>query len=164
MTRSVVVGLSVLVFGFSLAGCHQTDKASSSESAGAVQNVAASATPPAEPPAPLPYRGASNDGAFHVTYRPSPDPIPLNEPFELEVVVFKDADFRQPATNVTLDVDAAMPQHQHGMNQQPTVEAMGGGRFSGKNMLFHMSGYWELYFDVTEGPVTERAQFVIQLD
>ena len=160
-----VCALLVLILALGLGGCHRSEKTNPRDESGPGSGASGLTNPSEEKrPAPLPYRGASNDGTFHVTYLPTPDPIPLNEPFELEVIVFEDADFQEPATNITLHVDAAMPQHQHGMNQEPTVEGMGGGRFRGKNLLFHMSGYWELYFDVTRGPVTERAQFMVQLD
>ena len=31
-------------------------------------------------------------------------------------------------------------------------------------MLFHMPGYWEIHVDITRDEVTERAQFVVNLD
>jgi hypothetical protein len=30
-------------------------------------------------------------------------------------------------------------------------------------MLFHMPGHWELYFDISRGGTSERAQFDIDL-
>ncbi|MEE8141931.1 MAG: hypothetical protein V3T77_02410 [Planctomycetota bacterium] len=112
----------------------------------------------------LTYAVESNDGAFYVTYQPLPDPIPLNEPFALVVVVFQDPEHRKAAADVSLEVDAAMPQHRHGMTLEPQVEAHGAGSFTVQGMLFHMPGRWELYFDITQGPVTERAQLDVKLE
>lgn len=107
-------------------------------------------------------RGLSNDGAWRVQYRTIPDPIPLNDEFALELAVF-DADGVH-APDVGVGVDAAMPHHRHGMLQVPTVERRADGTFLAQGLLFHMPGYWELYFDVTVDGVTERTQFVVELD
>jgi hypothetical protein len=66
--------------------------------------------------------------------------------------------------DVRLDVDARMPEHFHGMNRAPVITARPDGTFDVRGMLFHMSGYWELYFDVTRGGVTERAQVAVELE
>ncbi len=57
-----------------------------------------------------------------------------------------------------------MPEHGHGMNVEPKVTALGKGRFSVEGMLLHMSGRWELYFDITRDGVTSRAQDEITLE
>ena len=63
-----------------------------------------------------------------------------------------------------LVVDAAMPNHNHGMNHVPLIERTGPGRWHVEDMLFHMPGYWELYFDVEEQGVTHRAQEALEVD
>lgn len=116
-------------------------------------------------PTSLPYAAISNDGRYRVSYLPNPDPIPLNEPFSMDVVVSLAGSGLQPvAPGTTLSLDARMPAHQHGMNRQPTVRGSGAGNFVVRGMLLHMSGRWELYFDVTDGAVTERAQFALDLE
>lgn len=120
----------------------------------------------ADRPAPPPdaVTLTSNDGAYRVAYRPEPAPIPLNEPFRLSVWV-TDAGGAAPVPgDLVLWVDAAMPHHQHGMNTQPSVRRLGDGRFDVDGMLFHMAGRWELYFDVTLGAITERAQTDVNLE
>jgi hypothetical protein len=57
-----------------------------------------------------------------------------------------------------------MPEHGHGMNRVPKIEAKEGGRFRAEGLLFHMPGRWELYFDVTRGALTERAQTDVHLE
>jgi len=68
-----------------------------------------------------------------------------------------------PRGDLELSVDAAMPEHGHGMNRVPRIET-GDGHFRAEGLLFHMPGKWELYFDVTQGAVTERAQTIILLE
>ena len=112
----------------------------------------------------LPHTTNSNGGAYQVRYRTIPESIPNNEPFAIEVMVYDAAEEPVPAADVSLRADAAMPQHRHGMIRVPTVESHGGGAFTVTGMIFHMSGDWELYFDITRGAVTERAQLDIDLE
>jgi hypothetical protein len=105
----------------------------------------------------------SNDGTFHLTYKLSPTGVPpMNEPFEIEVAAV--AFGADGAGEAQLAVDAGMPEHGHGMNVEPTVKTLGGNRFRVENMVFHMSGRWELYFDVTRDGITSRAQDEITLE
>jgi hypothetical protein len=99
---------------------------------------------------------------FAVIYRVRPDPIPLNEPFAIDVMVFDDDG--SIVADAQLSVDARMPHHRHGMIVEPKVimHETGGARVEG--MLFHMPGRWELYFDITRHGRTERAQDIIMLD
>ena len=97
-------------------------------------------------------------GGYALRYRTDPDPIPWGEPFELEVWLL------DAGPGAALAVDAAMPEHGHGMNRVAEVEALGDGRFRAAGLLFHMPGRWELYLDVTEGAVTERAQVEVVLE
>lgn len=125
----------------------------------------------------------SNDGTYLVRYRTEPSPIPLNEPFSMEVLVYDAREPSRPAEAVSLGVEARMPAHRHGMNQVPEVRAvldgtedpaihswaledpaLGNGRYQVRGMLFHMPGVWELYFDLTRWAVTERAQVAVTLD
>ena len=69
-----------------------------------------------------------------------------------------------PRGDIELSVDAAMPEHGHGMNRVPSVAALGDGRFRAEGLLFHMPGRWEIYFDVTRGAITERAQADVELE
>jgi hypothetical protein len=107
---------------------------------------------------------ASAGGQYIVIYKPDPNPIPLNEPFNIEVQVL-DAKSRKPLQNgFKLDVDGRMPHHRHGMNRQPTLQQREDGTSLVQGMLFHMPGRWEVYFDITRDGRTERAQDVIFLD
>lgn len=97
-------------------------------------------------------------------YQPEPSPIPLNRLFRLRLRVLNNDRERGPAAGVTVEVDAAMPEHGHGMNTRPQVIREGGGVYLADGLLFHMPGYWELYVDVARGGVTERTQFEVVLE
>ena len=124
------------------------------------------APPPSEPPAPPPWEGAtscpSSAGHYDVRFLPEPGDIPENEPFDLRVWVL-DAQTGRPV-DVDLAVDAAMPEHGHGMVVRPTIERTGEGAYRVEGMRFHMVGRWQLYFDLTRGPLTERAQLDVELE
>lgn len=107
---------------------------------------------------------SSAGGQYVVIYKTSPHPIPLNEPFAINVRVLDAKSRSEPLADVTLDVDGRMPHHRHGMNRQPVVTRGDNGSFHVQGMLFHMPGRWELYFDITRDGRTERAQDVIFLD
>jgi hypothetical protein len=123
---------------------------------------------PASPAPAISWEGGtaltSNDGAWRIVYEFEKAPIPRGQPFALDVWVFSSDAPDLPRTDVALSVDAAMPEHGHGMNRVPRIEAKGGGRFRAEGLLFHMPGRWELYFDVTRGPITERAQTDVVLE
>jgi hypothetical protein len=106
----------------------------------------------------------SNGAAYVVHVSPAPDLLPDNEPFQLEVWVARAAEPDVLARDVELSVAAAMPEHGHGMNRVPKVSKRDDGSFLVDGMLFHMTGHWELYLDVTRGAVTERAQCDIVLE
>ena len=88
----------------------------------------------------------------------APNPYPVNELFGLVATVEEGCDPPRRPVDVRLRVDAAMPDHRHGMNTEAVVTSTGAGRFVVDGLLLHMPGRWELYFDVTDGAVTERAQ------
>lgn len=53
-----------------------------------------------------------------------------------------------PADATLTAVDATMPQHGHGMNYRPSLQALGGGRWRAEGLLWHMAGTWQLQLDV----------------
>jgi hypothetical protein len=91
---------------------------------------------------------------YTVAYRADPAPIPLARHFGLDVIVCPNAGVAAPAG---LEVDAVMPAHKHGMNYRPQVAAAGPGRYRVEGLLFHMSGEWELRFDLDGPKGRERA-------
>jgi hypothetical protein len=164
--------IAVVALGL-LAACNRSAQpprpvatAPADESASAAEPAAPHSGQMADvPPGPDERTTASNAGGYVVGYTSRPDPIPLNEPFELTVEVRRagTAGPGPPVDGAALTVDGRMPEHRHGMNVVPEVRAIGDGRFTVTDMLFHMPGRWELHFDVTESGVTERAQFTVHL-
>lgn len=106
---------------------------------------------------------ASNDGIFIVDWKTTPDPIPVNDFFLIDVKVF-DAGTNDPSSDIELVVDAAMPRHRHGMNHSPDVQRAGPGHWRVRDMLFHMPGDWVIYFDIERDGVIRRAQVSIEVD
>lgn len=93
-------------------------------------------------------------GSFTIRLTTSPDPLVLNEYFDLVVEVGGDAAGGGP---LQVDATASMPAHEHGMNTRPRREDLGGGRFAFPGMLFHMAGEWEITIEVARGRIRERA-------
>lgn len=122
---------------------------------------------PAAPEAPAPWLGArevaSNGGTYLVRWRSEPAEIPRGPLFAIEAWVFEARAPDAPLPDVELVVDAAMPEHLHGMNRVPTIARSGAG-FRVEGMKLHMPGNWELYFDVARGPIVERAQERFELE
>lgn len=114
--------------------------------------------PPTHGEVGTPVREAcSNAGRYHVSVR-APDPFPVNALFDLEVTVEEGCDPPRRPAAAALHVDAFMPEHRHGMTTEPVVVPRGDGRFTARGLLLHMPGRWEMYFDATDGGVTERTQ------
>lgn len=117
-----------------------------------------------EPPKPDVLRtSVTSPSGYEVTYTPQPDPIPLNDHFSIEVTVVA-PDRSVDLKDLSINVDAGMPSHGHGINTAPNVQASGDGRFKIDGLLFHMPGEWELYVDVILGPVRERATFPLTMN
>jgi len=128
-----------------------------------VSSCGRTSDPPAEPAKAAGKRTLeSNGGAYTVTYETSPDPITTNDPFDLK---FSVTPKQAPAAgaSLTVDVDARMPAHFHGMNRAPRLSRQADGSYKAEGMLFHMAGHWELYFDIAQGGRTERAQVDVNL-
>jgi DNA-binding beta-propeller fold protein YncE len=106
----------------------------------------------------------TNGGTWRVLWRAKPAVVPRGQPFAIEAWVFATGEPDHPAAGVELRVDAWMPDHLHGMNRVPRVVRREDGGFTVEGMLFHMSGAWELDFDVVRGAVAERAQVRVDLE
>jgi hypothetical protein len=108
-------------------------------------------------------KATTEDGSLTVWWRVAGDrdELPQSDPFDLEVRI--DDPSGAPA-DVTLELDAEMPHHGHGMNVRPTIERTGPGRFIVRGVLLHMSGRWELAFDLgdPDGIQWRRAQCTVE--
>jgi hypothetical protein len=98
---------------------------------------------------------------YVVAYRTLPSPIVAGEPFAVEFAACPRAGAAAPQS---VRVDATMPEHRHGMNYRPTVVAKGDGRYRADGMLFHMSGRWEITFDLVMPSGVERLAGSLHLE
>ena len=106
----------------------------------------------------------SNDGKFSVSWVPQPDPIPLNSFFDIKVQILDLSGEAITPDEATLKVDAAMPQHGHGMNHVATVTPQSDGTWLATGLLMHMPGDWQLYFDLEMDGISRRAQTPVVID
>lgn len=100
-------------------------------------------------------------GTFEVSWRPVPAPVPIDESFELEVLV-RNAQ-GQPVSGAEVVVRGWMPDHGHGMPRDPRSEQSAEGHYRVRGMLFNMGGYWELTVDVIADGLAEGVRFELEL-
>jgi DNA-binding beta-propeller fold protein YncE len=105
----------------------------------------------------------TNGRSWRVLWKPKVGAIVRGTPLALDVWVFEPTEPAIPERHVDLRLDAWMPEHLHGMTRLPTVARRDDGGFTIDGVLLHMSGFWELDFDVTAKGVTERATTRVDL-
>ncbi|MEM7203648.1 MAG: FixH family protein [Planctomycetota bacterium] len=110
----------------------------------------------------------SERGGFTARWRPVPDPIPVNEPFELDLRIERGdttaAPHGEPIADAEVFVHAWMPDHRHGMLRRPVATpASRDGDYRVRGMLFHMGGTWQLFVDVILDGELERVRFDLEL-
>ena len=89
------------------------------------------------------YGYPSEYGGYYVKFETTPADIPLNEEFQVSIHTYAAEEPTTILTDVTIQIDAQMPEHNHGMNQMPLVTTTDEGTIA-EGMLFHMTGYWEV--------------------
>lgn len=125
---------------------------------------------PPSPPAswtPAAIESSSAEATYRVRWEPEAGAIPEAEPFAIRIGVRR-SDGRPIASDAVFAVDAEMPHHGHGMNLVPAVARLGEDRgetlLLASGLLLHMPGKWVLAVDVGEGGVTERTQWIVDVD
>ena len=86
--------------------------------------------------------------------------IPMARHFTLAVQLCEGS---TASKGILKKVDATMPEHRHGMNYQPRISTLGDGRFRVEGLMFHMSGRWQLEFEVQNGKDVLRLLHDIQI-
>ena len=104
-------------------------------------------------------RALAGDG-WQLAWHAAPSPIPVGRHFVLDIALCAPAGQALPAT---LHVDATMPEHRHGMNYRPSVQALGGGLWRAEGLLWHMAGRWELRLDVEAAGATHALRQSVTL-
>lgn len=97
---------------------------------------------------------------YTLAYRTRPDVIPAHAHFAMSVVVCPKPGAGPPEA---LRVDARMPEHRHGMNYRPSVRESAPGRYEVDGMMFHMTGRWELVFEIRADGRTDRIAQMMEL-
>ena len=100
----------------------------------------------------------SEGGRFELSYVPEPDPIPPVENFSL-LLRLSDSSTGEPVVGASLELDATMPEHNHGMNTKPPVVEVGEGDYRVDGMQFHMSGHWQMDFRIVVDDTVDTAVF-----
>lgn len=118
----------------------------------------------AAPASQLDRSATSNGSGFVLRWESAAEQPPLNEEYSFAFQLEDPAGLPLAVEADEIVVDARMPHHGHGMNQDPTITSSGPGAFEVRGMRLHMTGHWEVYVDVRQGPVTERAEFVLELE
>ena len=113
----------------------------------------------------IPWRTVENQGVdWDVRWRPLQWPIPIAEPFDLEVDLSGGSERIDGATII---VDAEMPHHGHGMNLEPVIRPVSQGDsqlWLVEGMMCHMPGRWEFSVDLLKDGRMERTQWTVELD
>ncbi len=89
-------------------------------------------------------RQALTGDGWQIAWHAAPSPVPVGKHFALDIALCAPAGQALP---VTLRVDATMPEHKHGMNYRPSIQAQGAGLYRADGLMFHMPGRWELVFE-----------------
>ncbi len=106
----------------------------------------------------------SNAGQYWAAWKPATGPVEMGPSFAIEIKLSTtEAGAPLDLQAGQIDIQARMPEHQHGMLQSPEITRLSPGHYRVDGMRFHMLGYWQLQLDISRPPLTERAQFDIQL-
>jgi hypothetical protein len=102
----------------------------------------------------------ADDSRTSVAWRPVAGVVPRNEPFDLELLLFRGEALDGGAG---IHLRGWMPDHAHGQVQQALVTELEGGRYLVEGVLLHMRGTWQLIFEITEDASRATAEFVIEV-
>ena len=100
------------------------------------------------------------EGERYVVAWRAPARLPLAEFFSFDFAVCA----RDHDPVYAVRVDAAMPEHSHGMNYRPSITAFGDGRFRAGGLLLHMPGRWVLAISVGAAGHRETLRDALSVD
>ena len=104
----------------------------------------------------------SDNGAFVVSVRDRPEPIPLNALHAWTVHV-ETAD-GTPVETAEIAIDGGMPMHDHGLPTAPRVTAvLGDGDYLLEGMKFQMPGHWQVRLRIESAEATDSVTFELML-
>lgn len=95
--------------------------------------------------------------SYNIALHTIPKAIVVGEPFSVSMWICE----KTGATyNGTVSANATMPMHKHGMNYEPSIEALGNGSYLLNGFVFHMQGKWQFLFEIESNGKSE----VLSLD
>lgn len=112
---------------------------------------------------PQPGRAVIAADDLQLAYAPTRWPLPLGEPFALEVELC-DGPSGSRVLPTLLQVDADMPAHRHGLNYRVALRQTGPARYRAEGLLLHMPGRWRLLFDIGPAQAPRRLIRVVDVD
>lgn len=104
----------------------------------------------------------SNGGNFVVDYRSSTSSFAVGKDYKLSFNVRK-YDGAAIESSIKIRVTGVMPSHYHGLAQKPIIQKSSDGTWLAEGVNFHMPGYWQIFFDIDNGIVVERAQIDVMV-
>ena len=103
----------------------------------------------------------SANNSFQVSYESQLKPIVINQIHSWTLHV-SNAD-GDAINDAVINVTGGMPEHNHGLATQPSIEAIGKGSYLLQGLRFHMMGYWELELDITQGSISDTVIVTLTL-
>jgi hypothetical protein len=98
---------------------------------------------------------------YVLVYSTQPAKLAVSAHFSLDLVICTKDGALPPAS---VQVDARMPEHRHGMNYRAVVKPAGNGRYRADGLMFHMPGRWEYVFELRGGGRADRLTHSIVLE
>lgn len=94
----------------------------------------------------------------HFTFIVKFEQVKVNQAFQIQIKLNN-----PPEHPFELRFDAAMPDHRHGLALPFKLTKLDRNNWLIEDLVLHMPGYWELYFDLYQGESIERTQFSLEL-
>lgn len=98
---------------------------------------------------------------YVLAYRTEPAKLAIGAHFSVDLMICARDGAAAPDS---VQVDAHMPEHRHGMNYRAVVKPAGNGRYRADGLMFHMPGRWEYVFEVRGSGRTDRLTHSIVLE
>jgi hypothetical protein len=93
-------------------------------------------------------------------YRIDPSPLPIAQHFSMPFLVCRGG---QPLALDSLELDALMPTHGHGMNYKANIEIQHDGLIEATGMLLHLPGPWQISVDLSNDDLARQIKIDYQL-
>jgi hypothetical protein len=103
----------------------------------------------------------SERGLYSVSYESQLEPIAINRMHSWMLTVTDSSGM--PITGAVIVIKGGMPQHNHGLATQPTVESSGEGTYLLQGLRFHMMGYWEIELIIDNGRAKDTVMIPLTL-